>query len=279
MKYTSILSAAALALTLCACDNIDENDRLIPIDFAKSDKVVLVEEFTGARCPNCPNGASTIAAIHEHPVYGARVIPVSMYPTQLTNLTRPWSSDQDLRTTEARDIFAVYNVRNALPAAMFNRRTFDNAVLQTSYTQWGGFVSSIFDEGGYPPANIEMSCSYDETTRELTVNYHTQFVDEIQEEILFQVYVVENGIVTKQSSTAGEIENYVNNHVLRTAINGTWGLSYGENHLPGSTFEDTVTTTLKDKWNADNIQVIGFICYAAGNREVLHAAMLESITE
>ncbi|MCM1319462.1 MAG: Omp28 family outer membrane lipoprotein [Muribaculaceae bacterium] len=279
MKYTSILSAAAMALALTACDNIDENDRLIPIDFAKSDKVVLVEEFTGSRCPNCPDGAATIASIHEHPVYGARVIPVSLYPTQLSSLTRPFSSEQDLRTAEARDIFAVYNTRNALPAAMFNRRTFNDAVLQVTYTQWGGFVSSIFDEGGYPPVNIDLSCNYNKDTRELTINYHTQFVDEIQEEILFQVYVVENGVVTQQSSTAGIIEKYTNNHVLRKAVNGTWGTSYSDGHLPGSSFEDSVTTTLKDNWNADNIQVIGFICYASGNREVLHAALLESITD
>lgn len=277
MKYTSILSAAAMAFALCACDNVDENDRLIPIDFAKSERVVLVEEFTGSRCPNCPDGAATISAIHEHPVYGARVIPVSLYPSQLSSLTRPWSKEQDLRTAEARDIFAVFNVRNALPAAMFNRKTFDGAVLQVTYSQWSGFVNSIFETPGNPPVNIDLACSYDEDTRELTVNYQTRFVEDVAEEVLFQVYIVENGVITKQSSTAGEIENYVNNHVLRTAINGTWGKSYGDNHLTGTAFEDNVKTTLADNWNVDNVQVIGFVSYASGNHEVLHAGLLESV--
>ncbi len=48
-----------------ACDNIDEDDRFIPVERPHSEKTVLIEEFTGARCVNCPDGAAVVAALHE----------------------------------------------------------------------------------------------------------------------------------------------------------------------------------------------------------------------
>ena len=46
---------AAFALTaLTACDTVEENERWgeeVPVEFRKK---VLVEDFTGQNCPNCP---------------------------------------------------------------------------------------------------------------------------------------------------------------------------------------------------------------------------------
>ncbi|MCM1005855.1 MAG: Omp28 family outer membrane lipoprotein [Prevotella sp.] len=279
MKYTSILSAAALALTLCACDNIDEQDRLIPVEFHKSDKVVLIEEFTGSRCANCPTGAATITALHENPVFGERIIPVALYPSQLQSLTRPYSGQKDLRTQVASDIFAKYNTRNALPAAMFNRRTFEGEVLKTTVSTWSGFVSTLIDEKDVAPVNITLDCAYDQASRQLTVAYQTQFVATVSQDVSFQVYILENGIITKQATPTGEEPAYVNNHVLRTALNGTWGDSYGADHAAGTFFDDSRSITLNGDWVPENIQVVGFLCNTEGNHEVLHAAIIESITD
>jgi len=277
MKYIKILSAAALALAMGACDNVEEPERYIPIEVPKSDKVILIEEFTGSRCPNCPKGAETVAALHAQ--YGDQVIAVSLYPEQLAQLTRPFPNNVDLRSQIATDLFAQYNKDNALPAAMFNRESVNGVVLHKDVPTWGSIVTNLFNKDAFAPANIELATKYDATTRELTVNYDCLLTQDISDAVSFQIYVVENGITSRQSSTSGIIDNYVNNHVLRAGLNGTWGEDLGGNLKQGDKITDSVTTTLAADWVAENIQVIGFLCYTGGNRTILHATMAKSITE
>lgn len=282
MKHTFILTIAAAAmLGMCACDDIDDKDRLIPIEFSKSDKTVLIEEFTGSRCANCPTGAEAVAAIHAHPVYGENVIPVSLYPNQMTSLTRPYAGEPDLRTQLASDIFDKYNTRNSIPAAMFNRQTFDGDILKINPSTWSGFVSNIMEDAlvPYAPVNINMETSYKADTRELTVKYLTQFVSAVPQDISFQIYILENGIITKQASSNGMIPQYENNHVLRTALHDTWGKSFGNNHIPGTSFQGESSIKLDESWVAENVQVVGFVCNTDGNHEVLHASLVSSITK
>lgn len=283
MKHILSLSAAALAFTFAACDNVDEKDRYIPLEFQETEKVVLAEEFTGAKCSNCPAGAQIIAGMHE--LYGDNFIPVSLYPEQLEELTRPYPRG-DLRTAVATEIFAQYNKENMLPAAMFNRTSFDSKVLQTASTVWSTAVYNLFNnpEDKYAPCDITLLSSYDPkldkkdpACRQLTVNYQVDFKHAVDQNVSFQIYILENGIVTRQLGSSGVIPSYENNHVLRTALNGTWGREYGGGHAAGSSIEGTSTVTLPEEWNADNIQVVGFLCNTGGDRQVLHAAMLKSI--
>lgn len=279
MKQKSLIGTVALALALSfgACDNIDEQDRLIPSEDGDTEKVVLIEEFTGTKCPNCPTGAAEIASIHEY--RGHKVIPVSLYPQAITSLTRPW--DVDLRTPVATEMFNQFNKENALPAAMFNRIPVDGNVLSTSTALWDNYVSDILDDENdkSAPADITLTTSYNPQTRNLTVQYNCFFTRNINEDVSFQIYVLENGIVGTQSTLSGKDTNYVFNHVLRTALNGTWGKEFGGNHIIGESIEDASTVTLDERWVADNIQVVGFLCYTGGNRTVLHAALVESITK
>lgn len=276
MKHILSISAAALALAFTACDNVDEKDRFIPLEFQETEKVVLVEEFTGSRCSNCPNGAEVVAGMHEH--YGDNFIAVSLYPEQLADLTRP--INVDLRTKVASDIFSAYNQENILPAAMFNRTKVDSKVLQTSTSVWSTVVYNLFNdpEDKYAPCDIDLESQYDPSSRELTVNYLTEFKHAVDQSVSFQVYILENGIISRQTGPNGMLPRYVNNHVLRTALNGTWGKDFGGAHAPGSSIEGSCSVTLPADWVAENIQVVGFLCNTGGDRTVLHAAQIKSIT-
>ena len=64
-----------LVLLLGACK---EKPVIIP-DFSvpKGDRNVLIEEFTGVRCVNCPNGAKIIEEMVAE--FGDRVVPISIH--------------------------------------------------------------------------------------------------------------------------------------------------------------------------------------------------------
>ena len=60
LKPTLILLAA---LVLGACNNIAPEDRFIEVASATVKRKVLVEEFTGQRCLNCPEAANELARL------------------------------------------------------------------------------------------------------------------------------------------------------------------------------------------------------------------------
>lgn len=51
---TYFVAGMALAASLTACDDIKESDRYIEVPAAKVERTVLLEDFTGQNCTNCP---------------------------------------------------------------------------------------------------------------------------------------------------------------------------------------------------------------------------------
>ena len=62
MNLKKIFALGMLATALVACDNIDENERLIPVTPQENlnQKNILIEDFTGMNCVNCPSAAAQI---------------------------------------------------------------------------------------------------------------------------------------------------------------------------------------------------------------------------
>ena len=50
---------------LTACSQIDEGERLIYVEPTEAQRVVLVEDFTGQKCVNCPNATNVLHEILE----------------------------------------------------------------------------------------------------------------------------------------------------------------------------------------------------------------------
>lgn len=287
MKHFLAFGAVALAMAFTACDNIDEDDRLIELPFEESDRVVLIEEFTGAKCVNCPNGAATVAALHER--YGDQVVAVSLYPEQMTDLTAPVLPvpAMDLRTKDASDLFSRFNGPSlGLPAAMFNRTSSNGSVLQLSPAGWGAVVSDLLNPENvfyqaaglkYPPLKISLTGNYDEASRTLDVDYTVDFIHPVAENVWLTLYLVENNIITFQLTPTGMNQNYENNHVLRTAFNenGMLGQPLGADHGRDSQVTGSASVTLNEGWKAENCQVVGFVTSTSG--PVIDATLLKSI--
>lgn len=267
------IAGTCLALLSTGCDNIDVQDRLIPVERPHSEKVVLLEEFTGARCVNCPGGAEAVHSMLESETFAGKIVAVSLYPEQMPSLTTP--INVDLRTEAASEYFSAYGgVSKGMPAAMFDRTPYDGSVLQLTTAKWSTVAAAMLLNAS--PVTISLSTEYAADTRELKISYDVRYDELLTEEVYMQLYVLENGIISKQASTKGTIQEYVNNHVLRTPVNGIWGDSLDANHMPDTHSLGTASVTLDAGWVAENIQVAGFV-YRASDRCVLQAHLLDSI--
>ena len=94
MNVKTTILTALLTLTMSACSYIDESDRLIYVKPADVKRRVLLEDFTGQRCVNCPKASDEIKALQEQ--YGE-----DRLKTVLSFGSKPPSPAQDNGITEA----------------------------------------------------------------------------------------------------------------------------------------------------------------------------------
>lgn len=211
-----------LAAVAAGCDNISEDDRYIKVEkpVVENPRTLLIMEFTGNRCVNCPVGAAEIESIKADE--GAdRVIAVGLHPKGDPN-TRPIMSMhpvphmQDFCTDVATSLYNYYKP-SGFPTAVFN-----GTEMSGSINAWMGLASQALQV----PARMSVAagCDYDSETGELTVNYKVEFGNVISDELNLSVWLVENHIMgTQMMPNGSQNRDYEHNHVLRCSLNGDAG--------------------------------------------------------
>lgn len=256
------------------CDNISEDDRYIKVEKPVIDnpRTLLIMEFTGNTCLNCPTGAATVEQIKDDEEPG-RVISVGLHPygshfTEPVPTLHTLSHLQDLRSEAATALFEYYQP-SGFPSAIFNGL---KSSMSGSTSDWIQRASEALKA----TSNISLSasCDYNDETRELTVDYTVDFLDYINRKLNITVWLVENRIMGTQTMPDGKRNmNYEHNHVLRASLNGNWGVELGSSFSDGDRAHGQASITVSEDWEADNCDVVVYV-YRDDNKEVEQAISL-----
>ena len=217
MKRLFLLATIIMGLT--ACSNIDEDERLIYVEPAEVNRPVLIEDFTGQACVNCPNAT---AAIHElQETYGEEnVIAVAIhsgpFAHQKSNMGNAFLSD--LGTNLGDEYYKHWDIR-AQPTLMINR-------------------SSLIDIPQELPAVVANELKKTSTVHFDAVEFSNNAVlvdlsssDRVEGRL--QVWIVEDSINARDPQTkyqqfmpdGSRRQDYVHNHVFRASLTND---AYGE---------------------------------------------------
>lgn len=249
MNFSSKYIYAFLVTSLLiACDNVKDDERLIPLPKTEVKRNVLIQEFTGQRCPNCPEGAAVVHDIIESNEEGS-VVAVSLHPSGIA-FTRPL--DGFNFTCETATEYYNYYKPNGLPSAVI-----DGASPVENTATWDAIVSQ--DISRTTPVEISANPSFDPSTRIATVDYSLLFNEMVNTPMNINVWLVENNIVAPQISNGSKIPDYVHNHVLRGSFTGTWGNYVGESFLYSQTIGGTLSLEIDPDWVAENCSVVVFM--------------------
>ena len=244
--FKSLIPVAAVAMTLlAACDDIPLDERLIYVKPAAVARAVLIEDFTGQRCVNCPNATATIEQlIHE---YGdSAVIAVGIH-------CGPFGKSTPLLTAEGDEYYNHWKVAEQ-PSGMVNRLSV------SAYTTWGAQVYKQIQLNA--PVSIRLSTELDPDSRQLKVNTALMAVDGNVNAKL-QLWLTEDSIVSAQFMPDGTADrNYIHNHVFRQSINGTWGEDIAVDE--GLTTQKNATVTLSDSYSLNHLSVVAFVYNDSG---------------
>lgn len=258
MRRTIIYLTAIILLTACS-SYIDDDEQLIYVRPANVARAVLIEDFTGQRCINCPDAADEIERLRQQ--YGdSVVIAVSIHGGPLAFSGS--ATAVGLRTAEG-DLYTDYwDVSNTLPKGLVSRTT-----APTNYDQWGTLVRQAVQQ----PATVRLqgAVSYDADARQLTATT-TVLGIEAAAGAKLQLWLTESGITAMQSMPDGTVNRqYQHNHVFRTAINGPWGEDFPL--AEGQERTVTHTATVAADWNADRLSVVAFVYNATGVLQVIES--------
>lgn len=266
------VATAAMAMAAASCSNIDEGDRLIYVKPAEVGRAILIEDFTGQRCINCPTGTEIINGIVE--AYGEdNVIAVGIHSGPLGFAGN--SKAVGLMTDTGNEYYTRWDKENKMgqPWVVFNRKTSPDS----HYNNWAAMVGTIISEKANLSVNI--ANAYDADKRTLTTTVGADGVNGTVNGKL-QVWIMEDGVKALQMMPDGKSnKEYIHNHVFRAAVNGTWGEDVTVKE--GETTTKQYQYVLPEAWNADNIAVVAFVYNDGGVENVAkkHLVVHEGETE
>jgi len=261
MKIIKILSIIfALSLFAQSCDKIQppykDGDG---IDCEAGNQNVLIEDYTGHRCVNCPSAAVTAHEIKE--LCEDRVVIIAVHAGYFAEPKPSGDFTYDFRTEAGNDWYDFFGIISN-PSGVVNRLNEDgNYVLSPG--QWAETTTELLAQS--TPVNIEIENEF--TNNTLTTKINADFINKVEGNYKLIVCITEDNIIKAQKNTdhtIGEVPDildYKHMHVLRIAVNGAWGQSF----VSGSTASgETVSKTYSQSfdgtdWVAENCNVVAFI--------------------
>ncbi len=256
MKRTLFYIIGAMLLFSACSTQIDEDQRLTYVKPAAVGKNVLLVDFTGQRCINCPTASHEIEKIQEQ--YSAdTVIAVGMHSGPLG--FRGNAKTVGLSTTTGDNYYRQWNVE-------YQPQGVIDYLGKSDYTAWGGIVHQQLKQTA--PLNIKIDAKTNGTSGSGSVSLEG-LDGNIQGKL--QLWIVEDSITALQMMPDGTTNrNYLHMHVFRTAVNGEAGESV--NVKEGETTTINFSTDFATTWVPRHLWLIAFVYNESGVLQVKRAA-------
>ncbi len=251
----------------------------VQISFAKK---LLVEEYTGHKCGNCPGGARLIAELKKRNQYKDKLVAISVHagglaswapagaPSFTTNFTTPVGDALD-------DEFGVS--LTGIPRGLINRAEFNGSKLILPGSFESAMQDLLFESNTY--VAISGSITLNESERKIESSITAHFNEDINEDLRISIYVTEDSVIDWQKNYAntgdpnypiGDNKDYVHMHVLRGSMNGVWGealnSSMGAPIENGAKISKGYSYTVNPAYNLKFINVVVFV-YGVNNDEII----------
>lgn len=243
---------ATIIIGLAACSNIDEDERLIYVAPVEVQRAVLIEDFTGQKCINCPTATAEIHSLQQ--IYGEdNIIAVAIHSGPYAKTSKGFISD--LGTTIGDEYYTHWGIE-AQPGVKINRG------------------APIYDTKQYASA---IAAEMKKTSPEYFQNLSAKLTDDDKiavelrpselannPDMRLQIWIIEDSI-NAEGGNSKYVQllpdnksdvNYVHNHVFRASMTHD---PYGDDI---SKFDNMLTvykTSLEAHWNKNYLSVVVFL--------------------
>jgi hypothetical protein len=258
-----------MTLTLLSCT--EKEIKLPEFELTDSERVVLLEELTGVRCPNCPSGGAKIEELLD--LYHGKLIVMAVHGE--FDAEPLAESAYDFRSEEAKELEHYLSPFWGKPAAAINRIPDNNGNIGIiGIDTWGGFIEAEFQKAHHIELFVETE--FNQENRKLTIHVNTLPLVDLEGNFNISVAITESHIIDAQLNQSTIIPDYEHNHVFRKMLTDVKGdlltTSLVKNELIEKSYEYTLPED-PNLWVPENCHVVAFISKVEGeSKDVLQAA-------
>jgi len=189
-------------------------------------KKILMEDYTGHTCANCPRAARSIAACDL--LYPGQINALAIASGSLAAPTTAYPTD--FRTTVGTTYDNFFGASNfGLPEGMINRKNYnDSTFTHLKFYPYQTYVGGIVGETSV--MDLQIALNYNSSTRKVSCSVRDSALSAISGTYRLAVVISQDSIIDFQddidvSPFPGTVTNYVHRHMLRDAITptGAWG--------------------------------------------------------
>lgn len=208
-------------------NNNGESCITTPFPVMNTHRKVLVEDYTGHKCPNCPQAAVSVKKLED--TFHDSVICIAVHADFFA---KPDSKYPEDFRTEAGDKYVTTFSFSGYPNGLVNRKDYPSNAVK-AHSSWASEVSSILRTP--LEAEVRMLSEYNSTDSTVCVNVQTKSfaTTAIPVSYYLCVMLIQDSIIAPQVDGTTFIPDYLHRHVLRDNINGVWGDSVLTNAKPG----------------------------------------------
>lgn len=224
------------------------------------ERQVLLEEFTGHLCVNCPEAAKLAHDLAEE--LDHKLIIYSVHAGNFAEPVPGTFFEADLRCAESEELYNNFGIF-ANPLALIDRSEYNGAI----WVQTNDWQSAVMDQLSKPnEVNLRLSNTWYPDLKVIVIDVETDFISVTDDDYKLVVYIVEDGIVSPQLNNDPEIGgdtlyNYVHRNLLRDAVNSTYGEFLGDEGqvVTGEVYEKQYTYPVNDDWVTGNCRIIAYV--------------------
>ncbi len=268
-RIINILGVFALAAFIFqACDKVEEpylrdDNGNGGDDSTTAVRKVLLEDYTGHKCVNCPGAAVVAHDLKE--TYEEKLVVIAVHAGFFAepNSTGLYTADFTTDMGDELDTYFGISIQGN-PNGMINR-VGEGADRVIGEGQW---PSTVGQEIAKPAVStIEISGDYDNGTRVLNTSLTIEFLDNLPGNYRVCAVITEDSIISPQMNSDAPIgptpdwEDYVHMHMLRGSINGTWGNSITDETITAGS-EYTVQCdnyTIDTDWDEQQCHIVAYV--------------------
>jgi len=241
-----VKSPYALAKHGNIVDTVMDWDTVLPV------KRVLLEDYTGHKCPNCP-AAATIAHSQEASYHGKLIVLAVHAGYYAIPGTGEFAAD--FRSSAGEQWNTDFQLI-AYPSGMIDRKEFNGHRVVGS-EEWITDIAGIINQSS--DLNMLITNSYDTASRKVYSLIYSQFRRSLPGSYNITVCVVEDNMISAQDSASTIIHNYIFKDVLRGAVNGTYGETLTTSVDPALTYLGKFSIPINTAWVPENCWILAFV--------------------
>lgn len=273
-KSCLFLAFAAVAMWGCK-----ERELLIP-ELSVGARRVLVEELTGVKCTNCPDGTRLLVDLQN--TYGEdNLIVVSIHaaPDFSDPYTGPNGNLYDFRTDNGKAMADFIGPFEGAPCASVSRFLPPNAtsLFVVPHTEWPGLITAEFAKDY--KLGLFVQNSYDSVSRQLDILVNIAPEETLSGDHRLTVVITQDSIRDVQNDNNVIVKNYVHRHVLRDVITQPSGNEIAEPLTAGALISKTFSLKLKDTWDAKHCSVVAYVHHTGTPDKVVLQATEKHVIE